>query len=271
MFSLQSNVKLQFQRLMGIIGCSLLLGWNMHFLSSTRQCLKINTSVFCFYFQKAAKVKGQSILLHWLKDIVNHFWWCCKTADTKDQFLVSRIVIVLIVAASSHYIYIYISFLHRHFGLAFVTMSATSTHGKWEAANTAIWEKGLGSSGSREIPSLTKHWWTSFSISVGWRMSTNICISGKACKRVTLCKNCVHTPQMCVTDFFSIQPDQQQTWSHFRTMFWCMSASALLSLPRFMRQEFCRQLLITISTATDQQVLRLRANKCKFNICSLVK
>ncbi|CAM4571542.1 unnamed protein product [Leuciscus chuanchicus] len=35
----------------------------------------------------AAKVKGQSILLHWLKDIVNHFWWCCKTADTKEQFL----------------------------------------------------------------------------------------------------------------------------------------------------------------------------------------
>ncbi|KAK7155158.1 hypothetical protein R3I93_009950 [Phoxinus phoxinus] len=35
----------------------------------------------------AAKVKGQSILLHWLKDIVNHFWWCCKTADTKDHFL----------------------------------------------------------------------------------------------------------------------------------------------------------------------------------------
>ncbi|KAF1381217.1 hypothetical protein PFLUV_G00151310 [Perca fluviatilis] len=40
--------------------------------------------------------------------------------------------------------------MHRHFGLAFVTMSATSTHGKWEAANTAIWEKGLGSSRSRE-------------------------------------------------------------------------------------------------------------------------
>ncbi|XP_076150069.1 uncharacterized protein LOC143133954 [Alosa pseudoharengus] len=35
----------------------------------------------------AGKVKGQSILLHWLKDIVNHFWWCCKTADTKEQFL----------------------------------------------------------------------------------------------------------------------------------------------------------------------------------------
>ncbi|TMS21913.1 hypothetical protein E3U43_012178, partial [Larimichthys crocea] len=35
----------------------------------------------------AAKKKGQSILLTWLKDIVNHFWWCCKTADTTQQFL----------------------------------------------------------------------------------------------------------------------------------------------------------------------------------------
>uniref|UniRef100_A0A1A8PZ00 Uncharacterized protein n=1 Tax=Nothobranchius pienaari TaxID=704102 RepID=A0A1A8PZ00_9TELE len=35
----------------------------------------------------AAKIKGQSILLNWLKDIVNHFWWCCKTATTIEQFL----------------------------------------------------------------------------------------------------------------------------------------------------------------------------------------
>ncbi|KAL0964117.1 hypothetical protein UPYG_G00319080 [Umbra pygmaea] len=35
----------------------------------------------------AAKIKGQSILFNWLKDIVNHFWWCCKTADTRVQFL----------------------------------------------------------------------------------------------------------------------------------------------------------------------------------------
>ncbi|XP_044034394.1 uncharacterized protein LOC122867536 isoform X2 [Siniperca chuatsi] len=35
----------------------------------------------------AAKIRGQSILLIWLKDIVNHFWWCCKTAHTSEQFL----------------------------------------------------------------------------------------------------------------------------------------------------------------------------------------
>uniref|UniRef100_A0A8C1NIN4 Uncharacterized protein n=1 Tax=Cyprinus carpio TaxID=7962 RepID=A0A8C1NIN4_CYPCA len=27
----------------------------------------------------ASQVKGQSSLSSWLKDIVNHFWWCCKT------------------------------------------------------------------------------------------------------------------------------------------------------------------------------------------------
>ncbi|XP_052410122.1 uncharacterized protein LOC127956322 [Carassius gibelio] len=35
----------------------------------------------------AGKVKGQSLLLHWLRDIVNHFLWCCKTAETFQQFL----------------------------------------------------------------------------------------------------------------------------------------------------------------------------------------
>lgn len=45
----------------------------------------------CFVYPlKAGKLKGQSILLHWLRDVVNHFWWCCKTADTFQQFLVSE-------------------------------------------------------------------------------------------------------------------------------------------------------------------------------------
>ncbi|XDV33185.1 hypothetical protein PO909_003710 [Leuciscus waleckii] len=35
----------------------------------------------------AAQQSGQKILLHWLQDIVNHFWFCCKTADTEQQFL----------------------------------------------------------------------------------------------------------------------------------------------------------------------------------------
>ncbi|KAG8008841.1 hypothetical protein GBF38_010482 [Nibea albiflora] len=42
----------------------------------------------------AAKKKGQSILLTWLKDIVNHFWWCCKTADTTQQFLTLWVSII---------------------------------------------------------------------------------------------------------------------------------------------------------------------------------
>ncbi|XP_055061157.2 uncharacterized protein [Misgurnus anguillicaudatus] len=35
----------------------------------------------------AAQQSGQKILLHWVKDIVNHFWFCCKNADTVQQFL----------------------------------------------------------------------------------------------------------------------------------------------------------------------------------------
>ncbi|XP_051272909.1 uncharacterized protein LOC127372967 isoform X2 [Dicentrarchus labrax] len=35
----------------------------------------------------AAKKEGQPTLWLWLKDVVNHFWWCCKTADGTQQFL----------------------------------------------------------------------------------------------------------------------------------------------------------------------------------------
>jgi len=41
------------------------------------------------YYNQAAQVKELSVLLLWLKDIVNHFWWCCKTAESYDEFLVS--------------------------------------------------------------------------------------------------------------------------------------------------------------------------------------
>ncbi|KAL0973543.1 hypothetical protein UPYG_G00205820 [Umbra pygmaea] len=35
----------------------------------------------------AGQQSGQGILLLWSKDIVNHFWWCCKQAETYKQFL----------------------------------------------------------------------------------------------------------------------------------------------------------------------------------------
>ncbi|KAK0148319.1 hypothetical protein N1851_011713 [Merluccius polli] len=67
-----------------------------------------NLHCLCFaYLLKAGKLKGQSILLHWLRDVVNHFWWCCKTADTFQQFLVSKINIY-IHSRYTVYIYIYI-------------------------------------------------------------------------------------------------------------------------------------------------------------------
>ena len=50
-------------------------------------CIAINNG-FNPYTQ-AAQVKELSVLLLWLKDIVNHFWWCCKTADSYEEFLVS--------------------------------------------------------------------------------------------------------------------------------------------------------------------------------------
>ncbi|KAL1020965.1 hypothetical protein UPYG_G00006970 [Umbra pygmaea] len=31
--------------------------------------------------------KGCAILMIWNKDICNHFWYCCKTADTYEEFI----------------------------------------------------------------------------------------------------------------------------------------------------------------------------------------
>ena len=42
---------------------------------------------------QAAQVKGNNILT-WLKDIVNHFWWCCRKAVMAEQFLVSFFLVV---------------------------------------------------------------------------------------------------------------------------------------------------------------------------------
>ena len=53
--------------------------------------------IVCFVYPlKAGKLKCQSILLNWLRDVVNHFWWCCKTADTFQQYLVSKMNIYVL-------------------------------------------------------------------------------------------------------------------------------------------------------------------------------
>ncbi|XP_013884308.1 uncharacterized protein LOC106532736, partial [Austrofundulus limnaeus] len=36
--------------------------------------------------QAAGQQRGCSILLQWNKDICNHFWFCCKTAENYDEF-----------------------------------------------------------------------------------------------------------------------------------------------------------------------------------------
>ncbi|KAM4605450.1 uncharacterized protein ACJ7VT_017694 isoform 2-T2 [Polymixia lowei] len=34
----------------------------------------------------AGLMKDQSAIMYWIKDIVNHFWYCCKQAKTEEQF-----------------------------------------------------------------------------------------------------------------------------------------------------------------------------------------
>ena len=41
------------------------------------QCL-YNTLVSC---NQAGAVKDQSAIMSWIKHIVNHFWYCCKTMN----------------------------------------------------------------------------------------------------------------------------------------------------------------------------------------------
>ena len=41
--------------------------------------------LFCFYRSKAAKIKGCSDLKDWVDPIVNHFWFCCQTAEGSEE------------------------------------------------------------------------------------------------------------------------------------------------------------------------------------------
>ncbi|XP_056118488.1 uncharacterized protein LOC130095738 [Rhinichthys klamathensis goyatoka] len=36
--------------------------------------------------RRAGTIKNQNSILAWMKDIVNHFWYCCKPALTEEQF-----------------------------------------------------------------------------------------------------------------------------------------------------------------------------------------
>uniref|UniRef100_A0A8C6UD43 Uncharacterized protein n=1 Tax=Neogobius melanostomus TaxID=47308 RepID=A0A8C6UD43_9GOBI len=36
--------------------------------------------------REAPKGKEHTVLMHWVKDIVNHFWYCCQRASTVEQF-----------------------------------------------------------------------------------------------------------------------------------------------------------------------------------------
>lgn len=45
---------------------------------------------------KVAQKKGNSILLGWCKDIVNHFWFSCREANTYEVFVVSYLPIIFL-------------------------------------------------------------------------------------------------------------------------------------------------------------------------------
>ncbi|KAI8493149.1 hypothetical protein Bbelb_291530 [Branchiostoma belcheri] len=40
------------------------------------------------YYDDAGQVKGCTEIKPWTKDIVNHFWWCCKKARNYEEFIV---------------------------------------------------------------------------------------------------------------------------------------------------------------------------------------
>jgi len=39
-------------------------------------------------FNQAGTMKNQNSILAWMKDIVNHFWYCCKQSLSEEQFKV---------------------------------------------------------------------------------------------------------------------------------------------------------------------------------------
>lgn len=54
-------------------------------MSSESYCVSFLFFFFCFYRLKAAKIKGCSDLKDWVDPIVNHFWFCCQTAEGSEE------------------------------------------------------------------------------------------------------------------------------------------------------------------------------------------
>lgn len=149
----------------------------------------------------------------------------------------------------------------RHCGLVSFIMSVTITPGNMEAANMTTWKTLVKRSGSRGTRSATMRWWTLFTTSICRRMYINICASGKVWQHIT--HIAIMTGLFLNFFFCSVQSDQLQTLRHSRIIFWCMPASAMLSVLQFMRQEFC--LLLWTTIFTDQHWKQLMAKRCKFH------
>jgi len=41
-----------------------------------------------YYFNQAGSIKNQTGIMVWIKDIVNHFWYCSKQATNEEHFKV---------------------------------------------------------------------------------------------------------------------------------------------------------------------------------------
>lgn len=51
-------------------------------------CCFVSVIYSCKWFLHAGQDKSCTKLQKWSKDIVNHFWYACKTANSMDEFMV---------------------------------------------------------------------------------------------------------------------------------------------------------------------------------------
>lgn len=64
------------------------------------------SNIFHFFLQ-AGVMSGQQLILGWIKDIVNHFWFSCEHASNREEFMVSVLIRIIFVLqlASSYFIF----------------------------------------------------------------------------------------------------------------------------------------------------------------------
>lgn len=108
-------------------------------------CCTVSVIYSCKCFLQAGQDKSCTELQKWSKDIVNHFWYVCKTANSMDEFMVSnvfkktkelywyillmRLILCVYSVNENKCIFLKCGFLYRECGLVFFTMWWTNTSG----------------------------------------------------------------------------------------------------------------------------------------------